>query len=73
MKAQQFTEEFQNLMNRTFQSGEVPLQQIILELDKAHHNCLHVLTTIEANKIAQGIIPAGSIPPNFRPPKAPGQ
>ena len=73
MSGQEFRVELLGLMERAIQPGIIPIHDFILELDKAHHNCLHIAATIEAQAMAKGIVAAGSIPPNFKMPRPPGQ
>lgn len=65
MTAEQFTHEFRALMVKSLTGSEVPIFTIIFELDKAHHNALHLLAISEAQAAQQKILPANGaqLPP----------
>ena len=64
MTAEQFMQEFDGLMNRALAGPEVPLHQMIIKLDCAHHAMQHMLMNMEEKQMAGRIIPPnGRLPP----------
>lgn len=65
MNAKDFTDEFRGLMVRAMNGHEVPLHQMLIELDLAHQRTLMMLMNWEAQQAAAKIIPVnGHLPPS---------